>query len=62
MDYHCEQAMNSIDWKLILTLAGGISLGFALQKTGVAGQVANGILSMCGDDSLMVIPSLLCWR
>lgn len=55
--YCCSpsQAMNAINWKLLLSIGGGITLGVALQKTDLAHQVAVGILSICGDHPLVVM-------
>jgi di/tricarboxylate transporter len=50
-----SQAMNAINWRLLLSIGGGITLGTALQTTGVAHQVAMGILGICGDHPLMVM-------
>ena len=50
-----SQAMNAINWRLLLSIGGGITLGTALQTTGVAHQVAMGILDICGDHPLMVM-------
>lgn len=50
-----SQAMNAINWKLILSIGGGITLGVALQKTDVAHHIAIGILGICGDHPLMVL-------
>lgn len=50
-----SQAMDSIDWNLIVTVAGGLSLGMALEKTGLAEQLAMNILAVCGDNPLIVM-------
>ena len=49
------QAMNAINWKLLLSIGGGITLGTALYKTDVAHRVATGILAFCGDQPLVVM-------
>jgi di/tricarboxylate transporter len=43
-----EQAYDAIDWKVIFLLAGVIPLGAALEKTGAAKLVAEGIVSTVG--------------
>jgi di/tricarboxylate transporter len=43
-----EQAYNAIDWKVIFLLAGVIPLGTALQKTGAANLLAEGIAETLG--------------
>lgn len=50
-----SQAMESIDWSLLVTVGGGITLGTALQKTGIAEQMAISILGICGDNPLIVM-------
>ncbi len=52
------QAMNSINWKIIITLAGGIAISTAIQKTGVADYVATGIFGLCGYHPLLVLIAL----
>ena len=49
------QAMNSINWKIIITLAGGIAISTAIQKTGVADYVATGVFGLCGNNPLLVL-------
>lgn len=46
-----EQAYGGIDWRVIMLLAGVLPLGIALQKSGGAEWVANGALSMIGNDN-----------
>jgi len=43
-----EQAYASIDWKVIFLLAGVIPLGVAIEKTGAAGLLAEGIVDTLG--------------
>lgn len=43
-----RQAAGAIDWRVILLLAGSISLGLALEKTGLAGHAARGIVGVLG--------------
>ena len=43
-----DEAYAAIDWRVILLLAGIIPLGIALEKTGGATMVANGILHVLG--------------
>ena len=52
------QAMNAINWKIIITLAGGIAISTAIQKTGVADYVATGIFTLCGNHPLLVLIAL----
>jgi di/tricarboxylate transporter len=52
------QAMNSINWEIIITLAGGIAISTAIQKTGIADYVATGVFSLCGNNPLLVLIAL----
>lgn len=44
-----EEFLSSIHWDIVLMLAGIIPLGVAVQKTGLADLVAQGIVSVGGD-------------
>lgn len=50
-----EQARNSINWDILMIFAGSICLGTAIEKTGIASQLANGILSICGTNPIVVL-------
>lgn len=43
-----EQAYEAIDWKVIFLLAGVIPLGTALQETGAAEMIGEGIVTLAG--------------
>ncbi|TVR78431.1 MAG: SLC13 family permease [Chitinophagaceae bacterium] len=43
------QAYQSIEWKVIFLLAGALSLGVAMQESGTAKFLADGIVSHVGD-------------
>ena len=49
------QAMNAIKWNLLATLAGSIVLGLAIQKTGIAAWISQGILNISGSNPLVVM-------
>ena len=49
------QAMNAINWNLLASLAGSISLGLAIQKTGIAAWISHAILSISGSNPLIVM-------
>ena len=49
------QAMKSIDWNILMILAGSVVIGTAIEKTGLAEAIANGMLSISGDSPLMVM-------
>ena len=43
------QAMKAIDWNILMIFAGSVVIGTAIQKTGIAEAMANGMMSACGD-------------
>ena len=49
------QAMKSIDWSVLMIFAGSVIIGTAIQKTGVAEALANGVMRMCGNKPLLVM-------
>ena len=53
-----EQAMKAINWEIIMVFAGSISLGLAIQKTGIAEQLATGILDVCGTNPIIVMTAV----
>ena len=50
-----SQAMNAIKWSLLASLAGSITLGLAIQKTGIAAWISQSILSISGSNPLIVM-------
>ena len=50
-----SQAMDSINWNVLMGMAGSIVLGTAISKTGIAEQAANGILSLCGTNPIVIM-------
>jgi di/tricarboxylate transporter len=53
-----EQAMRSINWEILMVFAGSAVLGTAIQKTGIAEWLANGILDVCGTNPLVVMTAV----
>lgn len=53
-----DKALSSINWNILMIFAGSVCLGTAIEKTGIATQLAEGLLKMCGDNPLMVLISL----
>ena len=53
-----EQAYNAIDWKIIFLLAGSLSLGTALQKTGAANSISESIVYLAGKESPLIVLSV----
>lgn len=50
-----SQARDSINWNILMIFAGSICLGIAIEKTGLATQLAEGILSICGSNPVVVL-------
>ncbi|MEX1132112.1 MAG: SLC13 family permease [Flavobacteriales bacterium] len=46
-----EEAYAAVEWKVIFLLAGVLSMGAALQKTGGDQMIANGLYGLLGDGS-----------
>ena len=53
-----DQAMKAINWEIIMVFAGSIALGLAIQKTGIAEQLASGILDVCGSNPIIVMTAV----
>ncbi len=47
-----HQAQNAINWKLLMVFAGSVCLGKALDATGVAAMIGQGVSHLCGESSL----------
>ena len=52
------QAMKSIDWNIIIVFAGSVAIGKAIEQTGIAQMIANGLLDVCGTNPYVVLASL----
>ena len=53
-----EQARESIDWRLLMIFAGSISLGTAIQDTGIAEWISHGILVLCDGSALVALAGI----
>ena len=53
-----EQAMRAINWEILMVFAGSAVLGLAIQKTGIAEWMANGILDICGTNPIVVMTAV----
>ena len=53
-----DQAMKSINWDILMVFAGSVVLGVAIQKTGIAERMANGILDVCGTNPIVVMTAI----
>lgn len=54
-----HHAMRSIDWSILMVFAGSVVIGNAIQKTGIATMLANGVLDICGGKPLLVM-AMMC--
>lgn len=52
------QATQSIDRNIILVFAGSVAIGKAIENTGIAEMVDNGLLSVCGTNPYVVLFSM----
>ena len=55
---HCfsiEQLQRSINWKVLMVFAGSVCLGRAIDVTGIAQALANGLLSITGTNTLLTL-------
>lgn len=50
-----KQARDSIDWSLLMIFAGSISLGTAIQETGIAEWISQGILTICDGNPYLAL-------
>jgi di/tricarboxylate transporter len=53
-----EQARESIDWRLLMIFAGSISLGTAIQETGIAEWISQGILNLCNGSPVIALAGI----
>ena len=53
-----DQAMRAINWEILMVFAGSAVLGLAIQKTGIAEWLANGILEVCGTNPIVVMTAV----
>jgi len=54
-----EQAYEAIQWNLLFLIFGMLGLGLAMDQTGAASLLVNGILALCGDFSPFVILAVI---
>ena len=53
-----DQAMKDVNWDILMVFAGSVVLGLAIQKTGLAQQLAFGILDVCGNNPIVVMTAI----
>ena len=49
------QAMKAIEWNILMIFAGSVVIGTAIQQTGIAEKLANGLLSLCNGRPILVM-------
>ncbi len=50
-----KQAHKSINWEVLMVFAGSVCLGLAIENTGIAQMLANGLLGVCGTNPYVVL-------
>ena len=50
-----NQAMDSVSWRSLMSLAGSIVLGLAIAKTGIAQMVALSVINMVGTQPILIM-------
>ena len=50
-----EQARNSINWNVLMIFAGSVCLGAAIEKTGIATALAQGLLHVSANPVILLI-------
>ena len=53
------QAGKSVDWSILMVFAGSVVIGKAIEKTGLATILANGVMGFCGSEPYLVM-SMMC--
>ena len=50
--------MRAINWNIIIVFAGSVAIGKAIEQTGIAQLLANGLLEICGPNPYVVLTAL----
>ncbi len=53
------QALKAIDWNILMVFAGSVVIGTAIEKTGIAADLAKGVMTLCNGKPLLVM-SMMC--
>lgn len=53
--FSVEQLQRSINWKMLMIFAGSVCLGRAIEVTGIAQSIANGLISVSGTNTILVL-------
>lgn len=52
---NAKQALEAINWNIIMVFAGSVVLGDALEQTGLAAALAHLLLNMCGSHPIILL-------
>lgn len=55
-----SQGLSNIDWNILIVFAGSVAIGQAIENTGIATMLANGILDVCGTNPYIVLFCMCC--
>jgi len=50
-----KAARESVNWYILMVFAGSVCLGAAIEKTGLAVKLAEGLMSICGDNPYIIL-------
>ena len=53
-----RQAWDAISWDVLMIFAGSVCIGTAIDKTGIASALADGILNVCGTNPVIALTSI----
>lgn len=53
-----KQAKQSINWDVLMVFAGSVCLGCAIEQTGLAEMIANGLLALCGTNPIIALVAI----
>lgn len=54
-----EQAYGAIQWNILFLIFGMLGLGLAMDQTGAAALLVNGIMALCGDFSPFIVLAIV---
>ena len=53
-----SQAMDSIDFNILIVFAGSVCIGKAIESTGLADLLAQNLLAVCGPNPIIVLTAI----
>lgn len=53
-----SQARKSVEWNVLVTIASALGIAFALEKSGAASAIAEGVFSLTGSDPFWLLVAL----